>query len=81
MMKPWEIIERHERFPEATEHLIHAFGFEHYKKAIQDLLAYGREVRVENTDVVLIAISKNDYDIWKNAGQSDYKLNRRGVMP
>jgi hypothetical protein len=79
-MKAYEIIERHERFPEATEKLIHAFGFQHYRQAISDLMAYGREVRVENTDVVLIAISKSDYDFWKQAGQSDYKLNRRAEM-
>ena len=72
---PKYIIERHKDYPNATETLIESYAFGQYKKAISDLEYFGKVVEVENTDVVLIAISKNDYKQWKDLKLSNWYLN------
>ena len=75
---PKYIIERHEKYPTATETLIESYAFEQYKKAISDLEYFGKVVEVENTDVVLVAISRNDYKQWKELKLSNWYLNGKG---
>ena len=69
------IVKRHEQYPESTEKLIESYAFEEYKKAIKDLLRFGKVVEVENTDTVLVVIAKTDFENWKDLKDSHWYLN------
>jgi hypothetical protein len=73
---PKLIVERHEKFPRATEQLIESYAFEEYKKAISDLMRYGKIVKVENSDVALIVLTKSDLKEWMDLEASHWYLNR-----
>lgn len=75
-MSPKQIIERHDKWPEVTEHLIEAYAFQQYQKAVRDLLEIlGTKIEVPNTETVLIAISRTNFEDWKDFKYSNYKLN------
>ena len=72
---PKNIILRHEKYPEATEILIESYAFSEYKKAISDLLRFGKIVEVENSDTALVVLSKNDLRQWRDLELSHWYLN------
>lgn len=75
-MSPKQILERHEKYPEATEHLIEAYAFGQYQKAVKDLTEMlGSTIEVPSSDTVLIALTKIRFDQWKEFIYSNYKLN------
>lgn len=75
-MTPNQIIERHEKWPRATEHLIEAYAFQQYQKAVKDLIEMlGSKMEVPNTETVLIAISRFSFEEWNDYKYSNYKLN------
>lgn len=73
------IAERHEKFPDATITLIESYAFSEYKKAISDLLKTGKVVEVENSDTLLIVMTKNDFDNWKNLNDSHWYINKNQI--
>jgi hypothetical protein len=75
-MTPKDIIERHKKYPEATEQLIEAYAFSEYKKAIADLMNVAKAVSVENTDVTILTLSDSDYKEWKELKRSHWYLNK-----
>lgn len=77
-MTPEQIIERHEKFPEATKQLIEAYGFQQYRKAIDDLInKFGNVVEVPHSSTILIACTEFNFNDWKNASLSEYKLKNK----
>ena len=80
-LTPKLIVERHEKFPGSTEKLIEAYAFEEYKKAISDLMRFGRIVEVENSDTVLVVMTYNDFKNWKDLKDSHWYLNRCIELP
>lgn len=74
------IIERHEKFPDATLALIESYAFGEYKKAISDLLRYGKVVEIENSDTLLIAMTKTDFTNWKDLNDSHWNLNKHRII-
>lgn len=78
---PKNILKRHEEFPSSTEKLIEAYAFSEYKKAIEDLLRFGRVVEVPNTQTVLVVMSANDFNNWKELKDSHWYLNRAVDLP
>lgn len=70
-----KIIERHSKFPKATKTLIEQYAFNEYKKCISDLLRYGKRIDVDNSDVSMIVISRNDLDNWTSLKDSHWYLN------
>lgn len=80
-MTPKTILKRHEEFPKSTEKLIEAYAFSEYKKAIEDLLRFGRVVEVPNTQTVLVVMSANDFNNWKELKDSHWYLNRAADLP
>jgi len=75
-MTPDTIMERHERFPDATKQLIEAYAFAEYKKAIADLMRFGQVVSVENTNTTLIVLRDFDFKQWKELELSHWYLNK-----
>lgn len=74
-LDPKTIIERHDKYPESTEKLIESYAFSEYKKAIEDLLRFGKIVEVEHTDTTIIVMSNNDFKNWKQLKESHWYLN------
>lgn len=75
-LNPDTIMERHERFPDATKQLIESYAFAEYKKAIADLMRFGKVVNVENTNTTLIVLSDFDFKQWKEYEMSHWYLNK-----
>ncbi len=75
------IVERHKKYPKATEKLIESYAFAEYQKAIKDLLRFGRVVDVENSDTVLIVMTKNDFKNWKDLKDSHWYINNCIELP
>lgn len=73
---PTSIVERHKQFPDATEALIESYAFTEYKKAIADLMRFGKVVSVENNDTTLIVINDSDFKQWKELEMSHWYLNK-----
>lgn len=69
------IVERHAIYPQSTEKLIESYAFGEYKKAISDLQRFGKIVEVENSDTVLVVMSRNDFNNWKDLKDSHWYLN------
>jgi hypothetical protein len=69
------IVERHEKFPNATRALIESYAFQEYKKAVSDLLRFGKIVEVEHSDVALIVLTKSDLKEWTDFRASHWYLN------
>jgi hypothetical protein len=80
-MTPKQIIERHEKYPASTEKLIESYAFSEYKKAISDLQRFGKIVEVENSDTVLVVMTKNDFNNWKGLKESHWYLNGCTDLP
>jgi hypothetical protein len=76
-LTPKSIIDRHDKFPDATEQLIDAYAFQEYRKAIDDLFKLGRVVKVESTDVTMIIISDENFRQWKELEMSHWYLNKK----
>lgn len=80
-INPKTIVERHAIYPKSTEKLIEVYAFEEYKKAISDLLRFGKIVDVENSDTVLIVMTRNDFKNWKDLKDSHWYLNNCIELP
>lgn len=80
-MTPKQIIDRHKAYPESTEKLIESYAFTEYQKAIADLQRFGRVVEIENSDSVIIAMSKNDWKNWVELKESHWYLNGCSFLP
>lgn len=76
-----EIVDRHLQYPKSTEKLIEAYAFQQYKKAINDLLRFGKSVKVENTNTVIVVISDVDFEYWKDLKMSNWYLNNCINLP
>jgi hypothetical protein len=72
---PELIIKRHGKFPKGTELLINTYAFAEYKKAVADLLRFGKIVEVENSDVAMIVLSKTDLNEWLKYESSHWHIN------
>lgn len=75
------IVKRHEKFPEATQKLIESYAFQEYRKAIEDLMRFGKIVEVENSDTVLVVMTRNDFHNWKDLKDSHWHLNNCIDLP
>lgn len=75
------IVKRHEQFPESTEKLIESYAFQEYQKAIKDLMRFGKIVEVENSDTVLVVMTKNDFHNWKDLKDSHWYMNNCIDLP
>ena len=78
---PKLIVERHEKYPKSTEKLIESYAFMEYQKAISDLLRFGKIVEVENSDTVLVVMTRNDFKNWKDLKDSHWYLNNAIDLP
>jgi len=73
-----QIIERHEKFPNATKELIEAYGFQQYRKAITDLLDNcGSYLSIPHSDTVIVVCEKNLFKDWTDAELSNYKMRKK----
>ena len=74
---PKTIVESHKKHPEFTEKLIESYAFDQYKKAVKDLLKFGKLVNVERSDVCLVVIDQQCYKEWADLEGSQYMIDSR----
>jgi hypothetical protein len=77
-MTPKQIIERHSKFPEATKTLIEAYGFQQYRKAVEDLInKFGKVTNIPDSFLTIIVCNDLNFNDWKSGMLSDYKMNNK----
>ena len=71
-----KILDRHKAYPLATRKLIEAYAFDEYKKCIADLQRVSETVSVPNTETVIIAMNRIDYERWVKLLDSHWYINQ-----
>jgi hypothetical protein len=75
------IVKRHDKYPESTQKLIESYAFQEYRKAVSDLFRFAKVVEVDESDTLLIVMTKGNFKNWRDLSDSHWYINNSVNLP